>query len=293
MTSGHEATRLGLLIHPGLDDSIGENINGPSLIRVPDWVDNPLGRYYLYFAHHHGSRIRLAYADELRGPWTIFRPGVLQLADTSFDDHLASPDVHVSSDERRILMYYHGARRGQSAQVTRVATSTNGLDFQDGPEDLGDPYFRVFAWRGDWYALVNGGRILRSPHPLQPFRPGHLLFPPATRHSAVWRSDSRLHVWYSNAGDAPERILHSSVELTENWSEWKPSAPPTTILEPTESYEGAHLPIHPSSRGAAPGPVHQLRDPAIYEESGNLYLVYSVAGESGLALARITLPSSP
>lgn len=29
---------------PGRD---GENINGPSLIRVPAWVKNPLGRYYL------------------------------------------------------------------------------------------------------------------------------------------------------------------------------------------------------------------------------------------------------
>ena len=26
------------------------NINGPSLIKVPDWVKNPLGNYYLYFA---------------------------------------------------------------------------------------------------------------------------------------------------------------------------------------------------------------------------------------------------
>ena len=30
------------------------NINGPSVISVPDWVENPLGKYYLYFAHHRG-----------------------------------------------------------------------------------------------------------------------------------------------------------------------------------------------------------------------------------------------
>jgi hypothetical protein len=28
----------------------GKNINGPSLINVPDWVKAPLGKYYLYFA---------------------------------------------------------------------------------------------------------------------------------------------------------------------------------------------------------------------------------------------------
>src|SRR3954451_19188700 len=61
---------------PGKD---GQNINGPSLIRVPDWVETPLGKYYLYFAHHRGKYIRLAYADRLQGPWTIHKPGTLSL----------------------------------------------------------------------------------------------------------------------------------------------------------------------------------------------------------------------
>src|SRR5436190_17801802 len=61
---------------PGKD---GQNINGPSLIRVPDWVEKPLGKYYLYFAHHRGKYIRLAYADRLQGPWTIHKPGTLSL----------------------------------------------------------------------------------------------------------------------------------------------------------------------------------------------------------------------
>ena len=32
------------VIHPRLDDSLGDNINGPSLIRVPDWIEAPLGK---------------------------------------------------------------------------------------------------------------------------------------------------------------------------------------------------------------------------------------------------------
>jgi hypothetical protein len=32
--------------------SLGDNVNGPSVIRVPPWVKAPLGRYYMYFAHH-------------------------------------------------------------------------------------------------------------------------------------------------------------------------------------------------------------------------------------------------
>ena len=64
-----------------MDDRMGDNINGPSLIKVPDWIENPLGQYYLYFAHHQGTHIRLAYADRLEGPWTTHAPGTLQLED--------------------------------------------------------------------------------------------------------------------------------------------------------------------------------------------------------------------
>jgi hypothetical protein len=34
--------------------SLGDNVNGPSIIRVPSWIPNPLGRYYAYFGHHKG-----------------------------------------------------------------------------------------------------------------------------------------------------------------------------------------------------------------------------------------------
>ncbi len=34
------------IIHAGLDPSIGTNVQGPTLIRTPDWLPNRLGRYY-------------------------------------------------------------------------------------------------------------------------------------------------------------------------------------------------------------------------------------------------------
>jgi hypothetical protein len=34
--------------------------------------------------------------------------------------------------------------------------------------------------------------------------------------------------------------------------------------------------------------VNQLRDPAVYEESGRTFLLYAVAGESGIAIAGVT-----
>lgn len=59
------------------------------------------------------------------------------------------------------------------------------------------------------------------------------------------------------------------------------------MLEPEKEYEGTDLPLLPSVRGWSPERVRQLRDPAIYRENGRCYLVHSVAGEHGLAIAEL------
>jgi len=69
-------------------------------------------------------------------------------------------------------------------------------------------------------------------------------------------------------------------------TEWVES-PPRTLLLPETGYEGADLPNVPSVAGPAPGRVRQLRDPAIYAECGRTYLLYAVAGESGIAIAEL------
>ena len=100
------------IVYPGMGGRIGSNINGPSLIRVPDWFPNPLAKYYLYFAHHQGRYTRLAYADRLRGPWKVYTPGTLNIRQTPCVGHIASPDAHVDHKNRRIIMYYHGPIAG-------------------------------------------------------------------------------------------------------------------------------------------------------------------------------------
>src|SRR5206468_8029890 len=72
------------IISADLHPSIGSNIQGPSMIRVPDWIEGRLGNYYLYFADHKGRYVRLAYADNLLGPWRIHPPGSLQLGQSCF-----------------------------------------------------------------------------------------------------------------------------------------------------------------------------------------------------------------
>ncbi len=273
------------IIVPHMDGRMGSNVNGPSLIKVPDWAARPLGRCYLYFADHNGAYIRLAYADRLEGPWRTYEPGVLDLAESFSIGHVASPDVHIDVERRELRMYYHGPDAA-GGQMTRLALSTDGIRFMARPDILGTFYFRVWRWDGWWYALVMPGKIMRSRDGLAPFELGPTLFSEDMRHSAVRPVGNVLHVFYTNVGDCPERILHCTIELTPNWMEWRQSES-VTVLTPEMDWEGANLPLVPSKRGAANGPVNQLRDPAIYEEEGRTYLLYSVAGERGIAIAEI------
>lgn len=283
------------IIRPHMDGRMGDNVNGPSLIRVPDWVERPLGRYYLYFAHHDGRYIRLAYADDLHGPWRTHEPGVLPLAASHFAGHIASPDVHVDDERRQIRLYYHGAENpsgtggkggGGGPQFSRVAISRNGLDFEALPEILGRPYMRLFQWDGYHYALAMPGVMYRSRDGLTGFEEGPTLFASTQRHTALKLDGDRLSVFYTHAGDCPERILLATIRLTPDWTTWRASDP-VPVLEPELEYEGGHLALEPSKRGLVMGPVRQLRDPAIYREGGRTCLLYSVAGEYGIAIAEL------
>jgi hypothetical protein len=84
----------------------------------------------------------------------------------------------------------------------------------------------------------------------------------------------------------PERILVSRIDISGDWSRWKESAA-VEVLRPEHVWEGADAPLVPSVRSTAYGQVNQLRDPAIFEENDRVYLLYAVAGESGIAIAEI------
>jgi hypothetical protein len=309
----------GPIISPATHPSIGVNIQGPSLIRVPAWIEKPLGAYYLYFADHKGSYIRLAYADVLTGPWHVHPPGSLHLAQSGFlteapvpsaeetarfeahyrasishdvlseitTPHIASPDVHVDAVQRRIVMYFHGLE-GVGYQVTRAATSRNGIDFAARPEVLGRSYFRVFQHGGMTYGLAMPGQMYRSRDGLAAFEGGPMLFNPNMRHAALLKRGDELLVFWTQVGDVPERMLLSRIDLTGDWMDWK-DADPIEVLRPERSWEGADAPLTPSVRSTAYGMVNQLRDPAIFEEGGRIFLLYAVAGESGIAIAEVSL----
>jgi hypothetical protein len=280
------------IITPDMHASLGGNINGPSLLRVPDWVQDPLGRYYLYFAHHSGKFIRMAYADQLEGPWSIHAPGGLQLEQSYCRGHIASPDVHIDEENKRIIMYYHGVpadKLGKTPQVTKVAISGDGLHFTANPQDLGRAYWRCFLWNQHFYAVTQSGSVYRSGERTCGFEKGPDLFREIDiwqRHMAVKVSGNVLYLFYSIKEDAPEHIVVSRIKLDTDWRTWKVDSY-ESVLKPERDYEGADLPIERSRSGAIHTRVRQLRDPGIFEDGNETYLLYSIAGESGIAIARI------
>lgn len=301
-----DVTRIGTapIIDQDLCDSLGDNINGPALVRRPDWAPGP-GKYMLFFSHHKGQHIRLATADDLAGPWQIYRPGVLHLHQTPLAQtqpdapqpawavelgvdglypHLASPDVHVNDTQQRFDMWFHGmGQRG--VQLTYYAASTNGLDWQVSGPPTDETYLRIFRLGGETYALARLGVLMK----LQPdgvFAHGHRPIDRTIRHVAVLPRADRLHVLYSCLGDAPERLFHTELDLSGDWRKWSQCAPEIEILRPDLSWEGADLPIEPGLTGAVSF-TNALRDPEIFVEDGRIWVVYSGGGEWALGLAEM------
>ena len=313
------------LIALTMSPSIGDNANGPTVIRVPSWVQRPLGRYYMYFAHHSGQFIRLAYADSVRGPWKIHEPGVLKVADTAFFrpqpdppdspsgvyTHLASPEIFIDEQQQRILLWVHGMwtegqrwpeRRQDAAawvkergyaQFTQAAESRDGLTFRTHPAITRQSYLRVFPYQGRFYGMARLGQLLRASNPLDQFELGGSPFLDSpfagrVRHVSLLEDNGRLHVVFSAIGDAPESILYTTVEMKGDWNSWR-IGPVSTVLVPETKYECPTLPLEKSEVGEIDRPARQLRDPALFRDAGKLYLFYTFCGEQGIAGAEVTL----
>ena len=180
-----------------------------------------VAKYYLYYANHNGKFIHMAWSHKIdSGYWFKFnRPdlglnvvevpgrGVLDLVNgpqriylnssrsiylgkpDGKPGHIASPDVHVDHQKKRIIMYFHGNGSGTAfrrnskgqripypaKQNTYVATSVDGLNFnlpdlggQAGhgilPICIGRAYMRVFSYRGQTYGFSRSALINISPH---------------------------------------------------------------------------------------------------------------------------------
>ncbi len=312
----------------------GASINGPSLIRVPAWVKNPLGKYYLYFAHHAGKYLRLAYADKVEGPWKIFAGGVQRLdAQTAVSGHIASPDAIIDEQTHRIYLFYHGGNPhkkgsspndpdGEAGQVSSVSVSADGIHFKPLNVVVGPAYLRIFTHGGQWFSLNHSGMLRRAPRLGEPFEnvakiigrdiadavdPARLGEPGATpaenrpfngpfryaiRHVGLDLRGDRLVVYFSFVGHRPERILCTSIEMTGPPETWKAKGTYEVLRSETEA-EGVKYPLAYSNGGISRTRVHELRDPGVLRDGEEAWLVYSIAGEHGLGLARLNYNPLP
>jgi hypothetical protein len=320
------ATRLpqNPLITINSSSTLGDNVNGPAIIRVPSWIEHPLGRYYMYFAHHMGTHIRLAYADAITGPWRVYEPGVLRVENSAFFrpqpdppenlenfyTHVASPEIYVDEPNRRLVMWFHGwwtdgtrwpvgeaaarewARQRGYGQYTQSALSTDGVHFDVRPAISKTSYLRVFQRDGYFYGVARNGLLLRSKDPTASFEAGRSVFRSGeyanrVRHVALLAKGSTLYVFFTGIGDAPERVMMSTVDISGDWQSWTASNP-IELLRPQAPYECPTLPNQPSDAGDIKGPAQQLRDPALFQENGKTYLFYSICGEQGIAVAEVS-----
>ncbi len=291
------------IIHQGLHPSLGDNINGPSLLRIPDGTPNALARYYLYFSHHKGQHIRLAYADRVEGPWNIHPGGVMPLASSPFAQskpdvpqpawavaqgtdglypHLASPDVFIRDDDT-FEMYVHGLD-DSGEQVTWRAVSRNGLNWRFTGALIQDTYLRIFHWQEETYAMARCSRFWKRTD--AGWTRGHIGISEAVRHVAVLVRDDHLHVLFTRIGDAPEHLLHTSISLGRIWQNWRCDTPATPVMHAELPWEGAGQPVTTSMIGAVDF-SNALRDPCLFEDAGAVWLIYAGGGEHALGLAQI------
>jgi hypothetical protein len=197
-------------------------------------------------------------------------------------------------------MYFHTATAGEHRQYSYVAFSRDGISFTAEPTRIADFYLRVVPWRDRWVGMSKGGRIYLQEElggPLAELPRPAFNIPRkgsnaagAVRHVALVCQDDRLEVFFTRIGDAPERILMALVDLSRPPNSWRAEGE-VEVLRPSLSWEGGDLPATPSRQGASRSPENAVRDPAIFREDDRIYLLYSVAGEHGIAIAELEEPS--
>ena len=292
----------GPIISPASHPSIGANIQGPSAIKVPE-LDHRAARRLLPLFRRPQGKLHPARPTRTVPPaMDRLPPGSLQLEQSGFSDRAAgslartaclfrgsaigsearqSHTICCPRSRRRTSLrptstsirraadrHVFPRARDVGTQVTRVATSPDGIDYAAQPEVLGRSYMRVFQHDGMTYALAMPGQFYRSKDGFHGFEPGPILFNPLMRHAAVLKRGARimgvLDAGRRGAGAHSAQPDRSAGRLARAGR--KPE--PVEVLRPEHPWEGADAPLVPSIRSTAYGHVNQLRDPAILEDEG-------------------------
>lgn len=216
--------------------------------------------------------------------------------------HLASPDVHIINN--KICMFYHCPyKNGITSQSTFYAYSNDGLKFISETKNIIWPYFRKFTIENDIYGLAMKSGKLCKIITLQLKQNGcnsvTVVFKkvngtykeigeilPFSRHTCVLVINKVIYVFFSNVTDNPEHIKVGELIINE-----KNNACNITniksIIEPELYYEHHNSEFIKSDYGGTNNFVRQLRDPYVFNDDKDIYILYTVCGEKGIAIAKI------
>lgn len=152
------------------EKSLSSTIYWPWLIKVEELIENPLGKYYLYYSTDHGQTtgyISMAYSDNILGPFTDY--GQIYKNSTYETE---TPSVMWDEYNNQFIMYFHcsGSHEGE-AQTSYYVTSKDGITYDSATQtklfdldttklfgNLHNGYFHPFRAGDSWfgYSLMGG-----------------------------------------------------------------------------------------------------------------------------------------
>ena len=288
--------RLGVIIDCPEDAKPRDNVTGATVL---EWRSRLTGRriFQIYFAGHKARHIRLAESRELLGPYKLRRFPIAMLTRFSRTrrGHVSSPEIYYVGKKKYLIT--HAVPKhpeiSQLSYISRLWFSrfTPKIKRLDLPS-----YARAFIHQGRHFVITRAGKLFEVNPKLEILRKTPIskrnLFEKNERdngkhirHPMVANIQGRLICFYTCIGDTPERVFAS--EILDLEGEKPYFSRPIEIIRPELPYEGADLPITPSTRGSAKRPVNQLRDPYFFTTENKSYLFYSVKGEFGIALCEI------
>jgi hypothetical protein len=114
-----EFTFKGVALQPeDLDYAPTDQLIHPTVIKTEARIENPLGKYYMYYAPHKHVAISMAYADSMDGPWTEYKGNPVI-------EGPSAPDIRWIEEKGKFYMWGH-RKNGQ----TELWTSDDGLRFE-------------------------------------------------------------------------------------------------------------------------------------------------------------------
>ena len=244
----------------------------------------------------------------------MYEPGTLHIEEQKvISNHIASPEAVIDDARQEIVLFYHGQIRNgaeKEGQRAAAAVSIDGLHFNPLNQVVGPAYLRVFHHGDLWYSLDGSGEVGGTDDLHKPFRPsGNIIggnrgvtlpegpgrsaqagqrtrsiFYPG--HIGVDTQGDRLAIYFTCVGQMPEHIMATVVDMAGPVTSWKAKGT-QDVLQPALEWEGAGVAAAHSVGGKSHQLENSLRDPAVFRDNGQPWLVYAAAGEHGMGIVRI------